>query len=254
MAAPRKPMNIQEIIHKRNKLSEIQERLSQAAINAYAEAFYVIYAYNSAAISGNSVSLIESKIILDDYSSIGGKSLNEVFELVNHRSACLFMNENLKKEKKINADMILKIHEILMANIESSHLETKFQLNPKNSHSLLSEGEELRKSIDRTVSFVYDNKNGDNIIESAVLLNLEFIKLSPFSAYNGVIAGMLGNYLLLSNGFLPISISNDEKEEYIRCVKLYLEQGDHLPLLNLVYELEMYQLDCYINMEDKNFS
>lgn len=251
LTLPGREMNYQDIIEKKNKLSEVRERLSQDTINAYTEAFHLIYAYNSAAISGNSISFVEAKVILDDNTSIAGKSLNEIFELINHRTACTLINEALRQGLKLNSAFIIKLYEILTRNIEASHLETRVHSKIKEINQSPLKEPELSEKIDQLLDKAYKNKERLNPIENSVLLHLDFIILSPFPSYNGVIARMIGNYLLMVNEFLPISISNDEKLIYFDSAETYAKTGNYKNLLDLVYELESNQLNCFINMKEE---
>lgn len=250
LALPTKIMNYQDVIEKKNKLSDIRGNLSQDTINAYTEAFYLIYAYNSAAISGNSISFVEAKVILDDNTSIAGKSLNEVFELVNHKASCTLINEALSKGLKLNSDFVIRLYETLTRNIEPSHLETRVHSKIKEINQSPLKEEEMIEKINELLEKTYKNEDKLNPIERSVLLHLDFIILSPFPAYNGIIARMISNYLLMANEFLPISISNDEKPVYFNSVETYAKTGNYKNLLNLIYELESNQLDCFINMNE----
>lgn len=60
---------------------------------AVEQAFEIEYAHNSTAIEGNTLSLIKTKVLLEDGISIGGKNLREIYEVVNHRKAFHYVNK-----------------------------------------------------------------------------------------------------------------------------------------------------------------
>jgi len=61
--------------------------LPREIIDNYEAAFRIEYAHNSTAIEGNTLSLIEAKLLLEDRLSVGGKALREIFEITNHAKA-----------------------------------------------------------------------------------------------------------------------------------------------------------------------
>ena len=49
--------------------------------------FELIFTHNSTAIEGNTLTLIETKVVLEDGIAIGGKKLREIYEVINHKKA-----------------------------------------------------------------------------------------------------------------------------------------------------------------------
>ena len=49
--------------------------------------------YNSNAIEGNTLTLSETKVVLEDGITIGGKTLKEHLEVVNHKEAINYMED-----------------------------------------------------------------------------------------------------------------------------------------------------------------
>ena len=61
--------------------------LSDFIMQNYNQAFEIEYTHNSTAIEGNTLSLIQTKALLEDQISVGGKRLREIYEIVNHNKA-----------------------------------------------------------------------------------------------------------------------------------------------------------------------
>lgn len=62
----------------------IRKQLPKEALVSFYKNFEVEYTHNSTAIEGNTLSLIQTKAVLEDGISIGGKTLREIYEVVNH--------------------------------------------------------------------------------------------------------------------------------------------------------------------------
>jgi Fic family protein len=76
--------------------------------------FDVDFTYNSTAIEGNTFSFQETKILLLEGITIGGKSLREHLEIVNHKEAIDYIEElSHKKPEELRRTDIFNIHSIL---------------------------------------------------------------------------------------------------------------------------------------------
>ena len=74
-------MNIAILQKKKAFLDQHRDSLPEAAMTNYAENFSIEYTHNSTAIEGNTLSLMETKLLLDDQLSVGGKQLREIYEV-----------------------------------------------------------------------------------------------------------------------------------------------------------------------------
>lgn len=75
------------------------------------------YTYNSTAIEGNTLTLIETKVVLEDGIAIGGKTLREIYEVVNHKKVYQYVKECISKGIVLEENIVKDIHDLLMENI-----------------------------------------------------------------------------------------------------------------------------------------
>jgi len=75
------------LMETRNFLRQHIGKLSAPVLENYETAFSIEFAHHSTAIEGNTLSLIDTKLVLEDKISIGGKQLREIYEVVNHEKA-----------------------------------------------------------------------------------------------------------------------------------------------------------------------
>ncbi len=80
----------------KKELAELKEQ--KKSIKNIDEDFQIKYIYNSNAIEGNTLTLKETKVVLEGI-TIGGKTLREHFEVINHAEAVLYI-ENMVKNKE----------------------------------------------------------------------------------------------------------------------------------------------------------
>ena len=76
-----------------DKLRPLDPRLVKNQLND----LILRWTYHSNAIEGNTLTLLETKVILENGITIGGKTLREHFEAINHREAILYLLDIIQK-------------------------------------------------------------------------------------------------------------------------------------------------------------
>lgn len=102
---------------KRDFLRRYKHTLPQAALDNYETAFAIEYTHHSTAIEGNTLSLLETKLLLEDKLSVGGKWLREIYEAVNHDRAFRYCCRRAAGGTPLDEGTVRSIHETLMDNI-----------------------------------------------------------------------------------------------------------------------------------------
>ncbi len=72
--------------------------LSPAIVKNLQEDLIVRWTYHSNAIEGNTLTLLETKVVLEGI-TVGGKALREHFEAINHRNAIYYVEDIIRKEE-----------------------------------------------------------------------------------------------------------------------------------------------------------
>ena len=78
------------------------------------------WTYHSNAIEGNTLTLKETKVALEGI-TIGGKTLREHFEAINHKDAILFIEDLAQKEERLSEYSIKQIHSLILKNIDDEN-------------------------------------------------------------------------------------------------------------------------------------
>ncbi|MDO5095740.1 MAG: Fic family protein [Peptostreptococcaceae bacterium] len=203
----------------------------------YINDFIVRFTYNSNAIEGSTLTLAETKIILMENQSVGNKSLREIYEAVNHKTAFLHILTEISNLNPCSVSMILEIHKILMSNIshdadkfkehENIILESDFQTAAPRLVPQL-----IKQWVDNINYQIEKAESKEQILSVIGEQHIEFEKIHPFSDGNGRTGRMLINYYLLSNGFLPIIIKNSMRGQYI----LNLSEGNAQALTEMMQD------------------
>lgn len=220
----------------KNKLSiELSDKIDKA--------FDIDFTYNSTTIEGNTLTLIETKAVLEDKISIGGKKLREIYEVTNHSKAFSYVKDCIIKKIFLNEDIVKNIHEILTENIMSGGIYRNTDVIITGANHTPPTPNEMFNQLRFFYEDLKENLNKMDPIELSAWTHAEFVKIHPFPDGNGRASRLIMNYQLMSFGFLPISIKVEDRLEYYNALDLYATTGNLEPFKNLIESLEEKRLD-----------
>lgn len=175
----------------------------------------VLWTYNSNAIEGNTLTLSETKVVLEGI-TIGGKSMIEHLETINHRDAIVFLEEIIQEDENISEWIIKNVHSIILKDIDSKNagkyrIENVLISGAKHippSHIMVQE------AMQRLLLEYKSEWRDLHPVIRACLLHGEFVRIHPFIDGNGRTARLLLNFELIKYGYTPIVIENERRNEY----------------------------------------
>ena len=110
-------MDYKTLLQKKEHYEQIKDSLPEITVKSYAQAFDLEYTHHSTAIEGNTLTLLETKAVLEDGLSVGGKKLREIYEVINHNKAYQYVKNCIAQKKSLDEQIIKDLHAILMENI-----------------------------------------------------------------------------------------------------------------------------------------
>ena len=222
--------------------------LPQAAISKIKEALQIEWTYNSNSIEGNTLSLRETQMVLQEGITISGKSLREHFEAKNHETAIIYLYTLIKKNYKITSGDILSLHGFVLRSIEDEHAGrirnggvriSGANFTPPNARKIYDLLNEL-------IVFVNDNPLNLNDIELATVFHHKMVWIHPFFDGNGRTVRLAMNLLLMSKGYPPaIILKNDRKKYYVALNQA--NKGNYQKLMLLMCQASERTLNIYLS-------
>lgn len=205
----------------RKKILDSLRPLNKLQLQKLKEELLVEYIYNSTSIEGNTLSLNETRLVLNEGITIGGKSLREHLDVTNQKEAMGWIEDFIKEKKEIRESDILTLHRITLKGI-SNYWAGKY----KTSQNRIA-GSKLKTTPPYKVSgemgnLVYEiNKNPKkyNPVELAAFAHHELVKIHPFVDGNGRVARLLCNLILFNNGYPPVTIRVRDRKKYYDCLE-----------------------------------
>lgn len=231
---------------KRRQVAVLLGEAPTEVVARFARSFDVEYAHNSTAIEGNTLSLIQTKVILEDGLSVGGKALREIYEVANHDRAFSYVKRAVAEGRLLDEEMLKDIHALLMENIMDGGVYRNVEVRITGAGFRPPAPQEMFQQMRWFFADMPRQREKLNAIEWAAWTHAEFVRIHPFPDGNGRTARMLMNLQLLTEGFQPISIAKEERLAYYEALEAYAVRGELAPFTEMVAALEEARLDEYL--------
>ncbi len=172
------------------------------------------WTYNSNAIEGNTLTLRETKVVLEGI-TVGGKSLREHCEAINHRDAILYVEELVAEQESLSEWQIKNIHGLVLKGVDDAEAGRYRRENVVIAGAstippdFLHLGEEMRGLIEW-----YEGADQLHPIERASELHTRFVEIHPFVDGNGRTGRLLMNLELMKAGYPPAVIRKEDRLGY----------------------------------------
>lgn len=215
------------------------------------EKLVVEWTYNSNAIEGNTLTMSETKVVLEGI-TIGGKTMVEHLETINHRDAILFVEDLISNKEPLSEWNIRNIHSLVLKEID-----TKNAGKYRRENVLISGAKHIPPSnykVNDLMQKLIEEYNNNwfqyHPVVRATLLHGEFIKIHPFIDGNGRTARLLLNFELMRNGYTPIIIKNKDRANYYEVLDIAHTTMNYEPFIKLVSELVIESEKLWLSVLD----
>ncbi|MFW5770526.1 MAG: Fic family protein [Spirochaetota bacterium] len=205
--------------------------------------------WSSNAIEGNTLTESETKVVIEDGLTIGGKPLKYHLEASGHAEAFEEMMKLVSQKSIAEAD-ILKLHKLFYRKIDEENAGTyrKSQVFISGSHYPLPQPEKVPVLMKNYVKSIENYRVSEHPVIAAARVHLDFVFVHPFVDGNGRVARLLMNLVLLQEGYniaiIPpvlrgeyvssIEAAHENDAEFLKlvCRCVYETQKDYLRMLN----------------------
>jgi excisionase family DNA binding protein len=238
------------ILEKKNALDELRP-FNRGALAKLQETFRVELTYNSNSIEGNSLSLSETRLVLEEGITIGGKSMKEHLEVTNHSKAIDFV-EALVSKPSIEEIDVLNLHALILDRIDPQNAGFYRRGAVRISGTTYTPPNAAKvPALMREVYSLLKAKGGEPI-GTAARIHQKFVDIHPFVDGNGRTARLLLNLHLMRNGYPPVIILRAERSQYIRTIARSREEKDISPFANFVAKALERSLGIYLDCLGKS--
>ncbi|MCB0807116.1 MAG: Fic family protein [Bacteroidales bacterium] len=203
-----------------SRIAPLRERYYKQALKKgsllqmIAEAEVAEQVYNSNAIENSTLTLEETTKILLQIDLDRFISQRELFEAKNLSRVVEYINKR-SKEKELDLEMILLLHQMLLSNINDAvagRFRTEGEWVKVGTHIGADPTQVLQRMEDMLIEYYATAHLG--IVKRIAKMHLRFENIHPFVDGNGRIGRVLNNYLLIREGYVPIHIKFIDRALY----------------------------------------
>jgi len=211
--------------------------LSQHMLTQLKEYYRIGLTWASNALEGNSLTETETKVVLEDGLTIGGRPLRDHLEVLGHSEAYDFML-SLVPEKTITEHTICELHRLFYYHI-NQHEAGKYRTVPVHvtgTDFKFPVGQDIAKLMRSFVESFPDLAKKYHPVEYAALVHLRFVTIHPFIDGNGRTARLLNNLALLQHGYVITIVPPVMRQHYLTTIRQG-NKGDEQPFIDFMSEM-----------------
>lgn len=228
------PRLFERLQEKKARLDALRP-LPTAAVRRLNEQLTIEWIYNSNAIEGSTLTQRETQLILETGLTIGGKSLREHLEVINHQEAIKFVETLMAQYDRTSARHVRQIHQLVLARIddESAGQYRNLPVRIGGSRHQPPEAWKIPALMTDWESWLIDSFPTLHPLELAALAHHRLVSIHPFLDGNGRTARLVMNLLLMRQGYPPTIIMRVNRRQYYN-VLAQADAGNETPLVNFV--------------------
>jgi len=212
--------------------------LPKAVVKNLREDQILRWIYHSNAIEGNTLTLKETKVVLEGI-TVGGKSLREHLEVINHRDAIYYVEAIVQERQDISAHIIRSIHQLVLKGIDDANAGKWRDVNViiAGARHTPPDFIHIAKETDLFIEWYEQVGRTLHPVERAARVHVDFVKIHPFTDGNGRVSRLLMNLELIKNGFPPVVVSAEQRLAYYQALDAAHVENNYRPFLQLVASL-----------------
>ncbi len=213
------------------------------------------WTYHSNAIEGNSLTLVETRIVLEEGMTIGGKSLREHFETINHAKAIDYVEDLVSEDVDIRPVDLLKLHEIVMAGMDDHYAGRIRDMGVRIMGANFTPPSPLKVSdlLEEMIDYISDNPDGISVPVIAAVFHHRFVWIHPFTDGNGRTARLAMNLFLQRLGYPPCIILKNDRKKYYAALN-QANNGNYEKITMMVLQGIERSLNLYMNIIPKSYA
>ncbi len=222
--------------------------IPKETLKSLKESINLEWTYNSNGIEGNTLTLRETQVVLEGI-TVGGKSIKEHLEAINHEQAILFLDELVKEDNPITEWNIKNIHQLILKEIDNENAGKyrKENVTIKGAAHIPPDYITVPELMEKLI-LNYKTWNIYHPIVKATLLHGELVKIHPFIDGNGRTSRLIMNLDLMNSGYNPIIIKKEDRLKYYEALDKAHTTYDYTDFVKLVTKLEIEMLKKYLEL------
>jgi Fic family protein/DNA-binding XRE family transcriptional regulator len=244
--------DLQKLINEIDLLKTKLDSFRQFDSYRIAQALELEYTFESNRIEGNTMTLRETDLVINEGLTISGKSMREHLEVINHQEAIAYIKDLMQKNTPINEREVQSIHNLILRGIhpEDAGRYRKVQVMIQGSSHMPPQPYLVLKEMEDFFIWFETNKNNLHPIVLAAETHERLITIHPFIDGNGRTSRLVMNLILLQHGYIIANIKGDyeTRMQYYQTLETAQTKNNKEDFLLFIAQIEKESLERYISI------
>ncbi|RTY88905.1 helix-turn-helix domain-containing protein [Flavobacterium sp. RSP49] len=217
-----------------------------------AQALELEYTFESNRIEGNTMTLRETDLVINEGLTISGKSMREHLEVINHQEAIAYIKDLMQKNTAIKEREVLSIHNLILRGIqpEDAGRYRKVQVMIQGSNYVPPQPFLVTKAMEDFFIWYETNKSTLHPIILAAEMHERMVTIHPFIDGNGRTSRLIMNLVLLQHGYIIANIKGDyeNRMRYYQTLETAQTKNNKEDFLLFIAQIEKESLERYLTI------
>lgn len=240
----------------KNRIDEKLKRLNKfrplpvSIVKKLKEQFEIELTYNSNAIEGNSLTLKETYLVINEGITVKGKPLKDHLEAKNHQEALDYLYELMEKDRHntFSENLIKSLNQIVQQNIDK-----EWAGRYRNSSVIIGGADHKPPEAVKVPGLMrelikwYSLNKKQHPIELASIIHHKLVNIHPFFDGNGRTSRLVMNIILMQSGFPLVAILKSDRQRYYTALAS-ADKGNYSLFVNFIARAVERTLNIYLKV------
>lgn len=242
---------LEELSLLQNKWSS-QKPLGMVQLAKMKEYFYTEYTYESNQIEGNTLDFQETHLVVNEGITIGGKTMREHLEAINHQEAIEFIVDLVSNNLDFNESVLRQIHQLILKEIDKrgAGVYRAVPVRISGSKHTPPEPYQLANVMEEYFRFYTMKKDKLHPVILAAEMHERLVTIHPFIDGNGRTSRLVMNLILLKHGYPIVSLKGDlsSRQRYYKALEAVQTNHESEDFYRLILERTKNSLKEHLKM------
>ena len=204
-----------ERIDRKKSFLDSKRPLPNYTVKSLREKLFLEWTYNSNAIEGNTLTINETKVVLEGI-TVGGKTMREHLEVINHRDAISYVEDIVQNKEPLTEWQIKNLHRLVLKGIEDDYAGVY-----RNQQVYISGAQhtppahfKIQEQMESLMNWYNGEAQNLHVVVRGAMLHAIFVGIHPFIDGNGRTSRLLLNLELMKSGYPPVIIKVENRLAY----------------------------------------
>ncbi len=241
-----------ELLAEIEKLKNELDQYRSLDNDSLRDALAIEYTYESNRIEGNTLTLRETDLVINKGLTIGGKSLREHLEAINHNDAIDYVKEIAQNNIDLSEKVVKDIHALILRGIdkENAGIYRKVPVMISGARHIPPQPYLVEKLMEEYFEFYKTHKTQMHPVILSAEMHERLVSIHPFIDGNGRTSRLVMNLLLIRNGYPIANIKGDTESrlQYYEALEAVQTEGDKNSFIQFISLEVKKSLEHYLKL------